>query len=159
MRRTLIALALLSSGTLLACSLAGDDAASQEADHTAGEPTFSQEPWLWADESDEEFRRMAAQQAADPNNWMGPADFLPAAENALGHLQRSLERLAPETRAALWATLAERAARCPAERRDPMCVRLAEVVAQIDLLRAEVESVRKEVEAGAAARPGRRSAP
>jgi Zn-dependent protease with chaperone function len=77
MRRALMAFALLTGASLAACSLAGDDAASQEADHTAGEPTFSQESWLWADESVDEFRAYATMLAAQPGNWMGPADFLP----------------------------------------------------------------------------------
>jgi hypothetical protein len=99
MRRPLIAFALLSGATLLACSLTGDDAASQEADHTAGEPTFSQNAWLWADETPEEFRANAVAEAADPNNWMGPADFLPLDHPMAQRLQLWTDRLDADLRA------------------------------------------------------------
>src|SRR5687768_10676986 len=75
--RPLIAFALLSGATLLACSIAGDDAESQEADHTEGEPTFAQHDWLWANESEAEFKDNAKAEA-DATGWGGPADFLPA---------------------------------------------------------------------------------
>jgi hypothetical protein len=99
MRRTRIAFALLSAATLAACSLSGDDTASQEADHTAGEPTFSQESWLWADETIEEFRADAVSQAADPNSWMGPADFLPLDHPMTRRLQLWADRFDSDLRA------------------------------------------------------------
>jgi hypothetical protein len=99
MRRALIAFSFLCGGTLLACGLAGDDAASQEADHTAGEPTFAQESWLWADESEAEFRASAAVVAADPNNGMGSADFLPLDHPMTKRLQIWTDRFDADLRA------------------------------------------------------------
>ena len=77
-----------------------------------------------------------------------PADFLSrGAEDRVGELQRALERLAPETRSALWATLAAHADNNGADKaHEPMCNRLSEVLAQLDLLRAEVESMKREME-------------
>lgn len=49
---------LLLGSSLVACAVLGDDrAASSEDEHTEGEPTFAQHPWLWADETEDEFRR------------------------------------------------------------------------------------------------------
>lgn len=98
MRRALIAFALLSGAAAAACSITGDDAASQEADHTAGEPTFSQNAWLWADETPEEFRAHATAVAADPMNWMGPAEFLPLDHPMAQRLQLWTDRLDKDLR-------------------------------------------------------------
>jgi hypothetical protein len=98
MRRALIAFALLAGASVAACSLAGDDAASQEADHTAGEPTFSQESWLWADETEEEFRAYQVAQAAQPESWMGPAEFLPIDHPMTQRLQVWTDRIDSDLR-------------------------------------------------------------
>jgi transcriptional regulator with XRE-family HTH domain len=73
------------------------------------------------------------------------ADFLSGGDS-VGDVQRALERLAPEDRAALWSALAQQASDVPNGQHDPISDRLAEVVAQLDLLRAAVESMRKECE-------------
>lgn len=99
MRRPLLPFALLAGATLLACSITGDDASSQEADHTAGEPTFAQHPWLWADETEDEFRANAAAEAADPGNWMEPAEFLPLDHPMTQRLQVWTDRLDDDLRA------------------------------------------------------------
>lgn len=76
-----------------------------------------------------------------------PEEFLAhGREDQIGDLQRALERLEPEGRSALWAILAERATSGGDRRRDPICDRLSEVLAQLDLLRAEVEAMKREVE-------------
>ncbi len=77
-----------------------------------------------------------------------PADFLTrAGDDRVSDLQRALEHLAPESRSALWSTLAQRATDDGDDlAHEPMASRLSEVLAQLDLLRAEVESMRREVD-------------
>ena len=58
-RRLLLLSALLASSTAIACSVMGDEAGSQESDHTEGEPTYGKYTWLWADETTEEFKENA----------------------------------------------------------------------------------------------------
>lgn len=79
-----------------------------------------------------------------------PADFLArTGDDRISDLQRALERLAPETRSALWSTLAEHATNDGDDlARQPMSNRLSEVLAQLDLLRAEVEAMKREIEKG-----------
>jgi hypothetical protein len=91
--RPLIALALLSGATLFACSIAGDDPETQEADHTAGDPTFAQHEWLWANESLTEFEQQARVEAEQPDNWTGPARFLPVDHPMTQRLQFWVDRL------------------------------------------------------------------
>lgn len=73
---------LLAGSSLLACNVLGDDAATQEAAHTAGDPTFAQHSWLWADESEEEFRRHAED-----------SDFLPLDHPVTKRLQFWVDRM------------------------------------------------------------------
>lgn len=75
-----------------------------------------------------------------------PAEFLNGGDDPVRELQRALRRLAPDARSALWATLADNASR-PADH-PPVSLRnrLSEILAQLDLLRAEVETMRKEVD-------------
>ncbi|HEY0787241.1 MAG TPA: helix-turn-helix transcriptional regulator [Thermoanaerobaculia bacterium] len=77
-----------------------------------------------------------------------PADFLSrTGDDKISDLQRALERLAPGTRSALWNTLAAHATNDGDDlAREPMVSRLAEVLAQLDLLRAEVEAMKREMD-------------
>jgi Zn-dependent protease with chaperone function len=47
-------LAALAGSPVIACSMAAGEPASDEAAHTAGEPTFGQHAWLWANETEAE---------------------------------------------------------------------------------------------------------
>lgn len=62
---------------LIACGVVGPETATEEADHTEGEPTYAQYGWLWADETEEEFKRIATA----TSSWY-PPEFLPV-EGAL----------------------------------------------------------------------------
>jgi Zn-dependent protease with chaperone function len=74
MRAFVLSLGLAAGLSAIACSVLSDeDAATQEAAHTEGDPTFAQHEWLWADESEAEFKKNAVDNAS---GWMGPADFL-----------------------------------------------------------------------------------
>lgn len=64
---------ILFASSAVACSVLDSDVESQAQDHTDGEPTFAQHPWLWADESEEEFV-----QNAKKNAWDGEPEFLPS---------------------------------------------------------------------------------
>jgi transcriptional regulator with XRE-family HTH domain len=78
-----------------------------------------------------------------------PADFLARGnEDRVADVQRALERLAPEMRSALWTTLAARANNGGTYPPEPIANRLSELLAQLDLLRAEVESMKREIEKG-----------
>jgi transcriptional regulator with XRE-family HTH domain len=72
-----------------------------------------------------------------------PATFLSEGDS-VDDLQRALERLAPEDRSALWTTLARQAGGPHEER--AFADRFAELIAHLDLLRAEVESMKRDVE-------------
>jgi Zn-dependent protease with chaperone function len=85
MRLPLVGLGLLAGLSVVACSVLGDgDASTQEANHTEGDPTFAQHEWLWADETEEEFKKNAIENAS---GWMGPADFVPLDDPMTKRLQ------------------------------------------------------------------------
>jgi hypothetical protein len=91
MRFPFVALGLLAGLSVVACSvLSEDDAHTQEANHTEGDPTFAQHEWLWADETEEEFRKNAVENAS---SWMGPADFLPLDHPMTVRLQYWIDRM------------------------------------------------------------------
>jgi hypothetical protein len=91
MRFPFVALGLLAGLSVVACSvLSEDDADTQEANHTEGDPTFAQHEWLWADETEEEFRKNAVENAS---SWMGPADFLPLDHPMTVRLQYWIDRM------------------------------------------------------------------
>lgn len=73
------------------------------------------------------------------------AEFLSGGDS-VGEVQRALERLAPEDRSALWMTLAKQVRDAGNDEQDPIPDRFAEMIAHLDLLRAEVESMRRDVE-------------
>lgn len=90
---TALTAALIGCSSLLACS-ALSDASSQEADHTAGEPTFAAHPWLWADESEDEYKR----NAAATSSWEEP-EFLPMDHPMAQRLQFWVDRMDAALRA------------------------------------------------------------
>jgi hypothetical protein len=63
MRAKVAIFTTLVASTAIACSVLGDDSASQGSAHRAGEPTFATHEWLWANESLDEFRSNGAQNA------------------------------------------------------------------------------------------------
>ena len=75
-----------------------------------------------------------------------PADFLNGGDDPLRDLQRALGRLAPDARSAFWATLAHDASHPEEHPRVSIRNRLTEILAQLDLLRAEIEAMRKEAD-------------
>ncbi|HSN68423.1 MAG TPA: helix-turn-helix domain-containing protein [Thermoanaerobaculia bacterium] len=75
-----------------------------------------------------------------------PAEFLNGGDDPLRELQHALGRLAPDARSILWATLADNASHPDEQSTVPLRNRLSEVLAQLDLLRAEVETMRNEVD-------------
>lgn len=91
------ALALLAIAPLAACAaISDDDTASQEANHTAGDPTYAQNEWLWANETADEFRTNAG-----ANAWMGEVpEYLPLDHPMTQRLQFWMDRLDEALRAA-----------------------------------------------------------
>lgn len=75
-----------------------------------------------------------------------PSDFLepPAQTNGVSELRRSLLRLPPDQRTQLWSSLAVEASE--GNHPDPIPERLGEMLAQIELLKAEVEAMRTQLE-------------
>ncbi len=57
--RALASFALLLGMSTVACSVLEDEVGTQEAEHRENDPTYAQYAWLWADESEEEFKRVA----------------------------------------------------------------------------------------------------
>lgn len=90
MRSRYLAIGVLAALPLVACGVLADDASTQESAHTEGEPTFAQHPWLWADESEEEFRRNAVDNSS---SWMGRAEFLPLDHPMTQRLQFWVDRM------------------------------------------------------------------
>lgn len=101
MRLRSILASLLIGPSLLACSALAADTTTSESNHTAGEPTFAQHPWLWADESEDEFKKNARDQiASDP--WGDPAapEFLALDHPMSQRLQFWVDKLDEALRAA-----------------------------------------------------------
>jgi hypothetical protein len=94
MRTPFIATALLFASSLLACSLAGDDTGSQEAAHTEGQPTYAQYKWLWASDTEEEFKA----NATSGSFWDTP-EFLPLDHPMAQRLQFWLDQMDANLRA------------------------------------------------------------
>lgn len=90
MRLRALSFGLLSALSVVACSVLSDDADTQEAAHTEGDPTFAQHDFLWAAESEEEFKKNAVENAS---SWMGPADFLPLEHPMTVRLQYWIDRM------------------------------------------------------------------
>lgn len=88
---------LLLGSSLIACSALGGDAATDESAHTAGQPTFGQHAWLWADETEDEFRKNAELQAFVPGE---AAEFLPMDHPMTQRLQFWIDRMDEALRAA-----------------------------------------------------------
>lgn len=86
---------LAGSAALLACSVVANDTASNESDHTEGEPTFAQHAWQWADETEEEFRKSAS----DTSGWEEAPEFLPTDHPMTKRLQFWLDRMDDALRA------------------------------------------------------------
>lgn len=98
--RLLLPFAVVLATSSIACAvLGGDDVGTQEAEHREGDPTFSQYPWLWADDTEEEFK---AVQDSD-SMWMRP-EYLPSDHPMTQRLQfwvdamdAALRKRAPES--------------------------------------------------------------
>lgn len=88
--RTLVAaLALLGSTTSLACTVLDDDVGSQESEHRENDPTYARYPWLWADDTLEEFTTHASDSDMD---YYGP-QFLPVDHPMAQRLQFWVDRM------------------------------------------------------------------
>ncbi|HVH43611.1 MAG TPA: M48 family metalloprotease [Labilithrix sp.] len=85
---------LLIGPTLVACSVLARDA-SQESPHTEGDPTFGQHAWLWADETEDEFR----QNAERTSDWDGSPEFLTLDHPMTKRLQFWVDRMDEALRA------------------------------------------------------------
>lgn len=86
------------------------------------------------------FLRLAEILDTPPSNFLEP----PPEQNGIGEIRGTLLRLQPEQRAQLWTSLAVEAS--GSARPEPLPQRLEEMLAQIELLRAEVEAVRSQLE-------------
>lgn len=94
MRFPMLVASLLLGTAVLACSIAGDDASSHESDHTEGRPTYAQYKWLWADETEEDFKKNAAAES----DWSRP-EFLPIDHPMAKRLQFWIDQMDAALRA------------------------------------------------------------
>lgn len=76
------------------------------------------------------------------------ANFLEPAQDSdgMGDLRRTLMQLPRDLRSELWASLAEDASGDLGRQGEPITNRLAELLAQIDLVRAQIEAMRTHLE-------------
>lgn len=72
----------------VACSFdASEEGAAQEAAHTEGRPTYAQYPWLWADDTEEEFK------SVQPRPARGSIEYLPTDHPMAKRLQLWVDRM------------------------------------------------------------------
>jgi Zn-dependent protease with chaperone function len=87
--RSLLAIGLLALGaSVSACSADADAPETQEADHTLGKPTFAPYGWLWADETEEEFKQVVG----ETSMWSTPS-YLPTDDPMTERLQFWIDRM------------------------------------------------------------------
>ena len=65
-RRTLLASAALLAMSTMACAALSEDVEEQEAAHREGDPTYAQYPWLWANDTEEEFVELSTARYSRP---------------------------------------------------------------------------------------------
>ena len=85
MRLRSILAGLLVGPSLLACSAIAADTGTSESNHTEGNPTFAQYAWQWSDETEDEFRKNAANTSSQ---WDGAPEFVAMVEAKLGRQLR-----------------------------------------------------------------------
>ena len=97
MRLRSILAGLLVGPSLLACSAIAADTGTSESNHTEGNPTFAQYAWQWSDETEDEFRKNAANTSSQ---WDGAPEFVAMDHPMTLRLQYWVDQLDSALRAA-----------------------------------------------------------
>jgi Zn-dependent protease with chaperone function len=97
MRLRSILAGLLVGPSLLACSAIAADTGTSESNHTEGDPTFARYAWQWSDETEDEFRKNAANTSSE---WDGAPEFVAMDHPMTQRLQYWVDQLDGALRAA-----------------------------------------------------------